>query len=111
MPCTTPTVKVMQTESVGGKVVLEGETFDEAYAHARKLEQELGLTFVHPFDDPVVAAGQGTVVLEMLEEVPDLDCLVTPIGGGGLISGMAVAARALRHIGRAPGRDRVGEYV
>ncbi|MBA4164635.1 MAG: threonine ammonia-lyase [Erythrobacter sp.] len=96
MPRTTPTVKVMQTESVGGKVVLEGETFDEAYAHARKLEQELGLTFVHPFDDPVVAAGQGTVVLEMLEEVPDLDCLVTPIGGGGLISGMAVAARALR---------------
>src|SRR3990167_9034694 len=96
MPRTTPTVKVMQTESVGGKVVLEGETFDEAYAHARKLERELGLTFVHPFDDPVVAAGQGTVALEMLEDVPDLDCLVTPIGGGGLISGMAVAARALR---------------
>lgn len=95
MPRTTPTVKVMQTESVGGKVVLEGETFDEAYAHARTLEQELGLTFVHPFDDPIVAAGQGTVGLEMLEDQPDLDCLVIPIGGGGLISGIATAAHAL----------------
>jgi len=96
MPRTTPTVKVMQTESVGGTVVLEGETFDEAYAHARKLEQELGLTFIHPFDDPQVAAGQGTVALEMLEDVPELDTLVVPIGGGGLISGMATTARALR---------------
>ena len=94
MPRTTPTVKVMQTESVGGKVVQEGETFDEAYAHARKLEQELGLTFVHPFDDPKVAAGQGTVALEMLEDRPDLDCLVVPIGGGGLISGMSTVAKA-----------------
>lgn len=94
MPRTTPTVKVMQTESVGGKVVLEGETFDEAYAHARQLEQELGLTFVHPFDDPDVAAGQGTVALEMLEQHGDLDCLVVPIGGGGLISGMATVAKA-----------------
>ncbi|MEL7447153.1 MAG: threonine ammonia-lyase, partial [Pseudomonadota bacterium] len=93
MPRTTPTVKVMQTESVGGNVVLEGETFDDAYAHARKLESERGLTFIHPFDDPLVAAGQGTVALEMLEAKPDLDCLVTPIGGGGLISGMATVAR------------------
>jgi len=94
MPRTTPTVKVMQTESVGGKVVIEGETFDEAYAHARQLEQELGLTFVHPFDDPHVAAGAGTVALEMLAEAPAIDCLVVPIGGGGLISGMATVARA-----------------
>ncbi len=95
MPRTTPTVKVMQTESVGGNVVLEGETFDDAYAHALKLEAEMGLTFVHPFDDPKVAAGQGTVALEMLEQKPDLDCLVTPIGGGGLMSGMATVAKAL----------------
>ncbi len=95
MPKTTPTVKIMQTESVGGKVVIEGETFDEAHAHARELEIERGLTFVHPFDDPHIAAGQGTVALEMLEVKPDLDCLVTPIGGGGLISGMATVARAL----------------
>lgn len=96
MPRTTPSVKVMQTESVGGNVVLEGETFDEAYAHARQLEEERGLTFVHPFDDPDVAAGAGTVALEMLEDEPDLDCFVVPIGGGGLMSGMATVARALK---------------
>jgi threonine dehydratase len=95
MPRTTPTVKVMQTESVGGKVVLEGETFDEAYAHARRLEAELGLAFVHPFDDPDVAAGQGTVALEMLEDVPELDTLAIPVGGGGLASGMGTVARGL----------------
>jgi len=95
MPKTTPTVKVMQTESVGGNVVLHGETFDDAAAHARELEAERGLTFVHPFDDPHIAAGQGTVALEMLEVKPDLDCLVTPIGGGGLISGMATVAKSL----------------
>ncbi|GGB96176.1 L-threonine dehydratase catabolic TdcB [Novosphingobium endophyticum] len=93
MPRTTPMVKVMQTESVGGKVVLEGESFDEAYTHARRLEADLGLTFIHPFDDPHVAAGQGTVALEMLEDVPQLDCLVLPIGGGGLASGMGTVAR------------------
>jgi threonine dehydratase len=96
MPRTTPTVKVMQTEAVGGTVVLEGESFDEAYAHARKLETELGLTFVHPFDDPHVAAGQGTVALEMLEDVPELDMLVLPVGGGGLGSGMGTIAREIK---------------
>ena len=96
MPVPTPTVKVMQTESVGGKVVLFGETFDDAYKHARQLETEQGLTFVHPFDDPNVAAGQGTVALEMLESIPSLDMLVVPIGGGGLLSGMGTAARALK---------------
>jgi threonine dehydratase len=96
MPVPTPTVKVMQTESVGGKVVLFGETFDDAYKHARQLEAEQGLTFVHPFDDPNVAAGQGTVALEMLESIPSLDMLVVPIGGGGLLSGMGTAARGLK---------------
>ncbi len=96
MPIPTPTVKVMQTESVGGKVVLFGETFDDAYKHARQLEVEQGLTFVHPFDDPNVAAGQGTVALEMLESIESLDMLVVPIGGGGLLSGMGTAARALK---------------
>ncbi len=95
MPKTTPTVKVMQTESVGGQVVLHGETFDDASAHARELEIERGLTFVHPFDDPLIAAGQGTVALEMLEKKSDFDCLVTPIGGGGLISGMSTVAKTL----------------
>jgi len=96
MPKTTPMVKIMQTEQVGGNVVLEGETFDEAYAYARSMEKQLGLTFVHPFDDPVVAAGQGTVGLEMLEDAPEIETLVVPIGGGGLISGMATVAKALK---------------
>src|SRR5690606_14124077 len=95
MPRTTPMVKVMQTEQVGGKVVLEGETYDEAYGYARSMEKQLGLTFVHPFDEPAVAAGQGTVALEMLEDAPEIDTLAIPIGGGGLLSGMAVAARAI----------------
>ena len=94
MPRTTPTVKVMQTESVGGNVVLEGETFDEANAYARSMERQLGLTFVHPFDEPNVAAGQGTVALELLEDAPDIETLVVPIGGGGLISGMGTVAKA-----------------
>jgi threonine dehydratase len=96
MPRTTPLVKVMQTEQVGGKVLLEGETFDEAYAYARSMEKQLGLTFVHPFDDPNVAAGQGTVALEMLEDAPGIETLVVPIGGGGLISGMATVAKTPR---------------
>jgi threonine dehydratase len=94
MPTNTPTVKITQTEGHGATVVLEGDTFDAAYAHARLLEQERGLTFVHPFDDIRVIAGQGTVAIEMLEDVPTIDTFVTPIGGGGLISGMATVARA-----------------
>jgi len=92
MPRNTPTVKVTQTEGHGAKVVLEGETFDAAYAHARELERQHGYTFIHPFDDPRVIAGQGTVALEMLEDVPAIDTFITPIGGGGLISGMATVA-------------------
>jgi len=97
MPTTTPIVKVTQTEGHGAHVVLEGENFDAAYAHARQLEQECGFTFVHPFDDPRVIAGQGTVALEMLEDVPAIDTFLTPIGGGGLISGMATVAAAADH--------------
>ena len=97
MPRTTPTVKVTQTEGHKANVVLEGETFDAAYAHARVLEAECGFTFVHPFDDPRVIAGQGTAAVEMLEDVPTLDTLLVPIGGGGLISGTSVVARAADH--------------
>lgn len=95
MPRPTPTVKVMQTEGHGPTVILEGETFDAAYAHARRLEVERGLTFVHPFDHPHIIAGQGTVALEMLADAPEIDTLVIPIGGGGLFSGMGTAARGL----------------
>ena len=94
MPKFTPIVKVQQTESHGANVILHGEKLEEATAHARELAETGGLTFVHPFDDPHVMAGQGTIALEMLEDVPSLDTLVVPIGGGGLISGMAVAAKA-----------------
>ena len=94
MPKPTPTVKVQQTEGHGARVIMAGERFDDAYEAARALEAREGLTFVHPFDDPDVIAGQGTVTLEMLEDAPEIDTLVVPIGGGGLISGAAVVARA-----------------
>lgn len=95
MPRHTPSVKVSQTESHGAEVVLTGETFDEAYAESRRLADERGLTFVHPFDDFEVMAGQGTVALELLADAPEIDTLIVPIGGGGLISGIATAAKAL----------------
>ncbi|MES3095309.1 threonine ammonia-lyase [Sphingomonas aerolata] len=94
MPTNTPTVKVTQTEGHGAKVVLFGDTFDAAYAQARILEGECGFTFVHPFDDARVIAGQGTTAIEMLEDVPEIDMMVVPIGGGGLISGVATVTRA-----------------
>lgn len=96
MPKPTPIIKVMQTEGHGATIVLHGETFDDAYVEARRLEEERGLTFVHPFDDPQIIAGQGTVALEMLADAPDIDTLVVPIGGGGLISGVGTAAKALK---------------
>lgn len=96
MPKTTPFVKVQHTRDFGATVVIEGETYDDANAHARKLREEQGLTFVHPFDDYDIMAGQGTIALEMLEDAPDLEVLPVPIGGGGLISGVATAAKALK---------------
>ena len=96
MPAPTPTVKVTQTEGHGAHVVLHGEMFDDAYAKARELTLEKGYVFVHPFDDPQIIAGAGTVGLEMLEAAPDLDAIVVPIGGGGLMSGVSIATRALK---------------
>jgi threonine dehydratase len=96
MPVTTPIIKVQQTRSHGAEVILTGETFDVASAFARKLEIERGLTFVHPFDDPAIMAGQGTVALEMLADAPEIDTIIVPVGGGGLISGIAVAAKGVR---------------
>jgi threonine dehydratase len=96
MPVTTPFVKVKSTEAYGAKVVLEGETLSECQERAADLAREHALVVVHPYDDPAIIAGQGTVALEMFEEVGDLDVLVVPIGGGGLIAGNAIAARGLR---------------
>ncbi|MEJ2376707.1 MAG: threonine ammonia-lyase [Pseudolabrys sp.] len=96
MPVTTPFVKVAATRAHGAAVVLDGETIAEAQARCEQLMQERGMVLVHPYDDARIISGQGTIALEMLEEVPDLDALVIPIGGGGLIAGNAVATRAVR---------------
>ena len=96
MPRTTPFVKVQQTRAHGAEVVLDGEGYDEAFAFAMRLREERDLVFVHPFNDLDVMAGQGTVALEMLEDAPDLEVLPIPIGGGGLIAGMATAARHVK---------------
>src|SRR5690242_3666311 len=96
MPVTTPFVKVAATRSHGAEVVLDGESVAEAQARCEAILHERGLTLVHPYDDERIIAGQGTIALEMLEDVNDLDCMVIPIGGGGLIAGNAIAARALR---------------
>jgi threonine dehydratase len=94
MPVTTPFVKVEATQAHGAEVVLDGESVAEAQVRAQTLAGERNLTFVHPYDDPLVIAGQGTIALEMLEDAHDLEMLVIPIGGGGLIAGNAIAARA-----------------
>jgi threonine dehydratase len=96
MPSTTPSVKVTQTAGHGATVVLHGDMFDDAYAKARELALEQGFVFVHPFDDAQIIAGAGTVGLEMLEDAPDLDTIVVPIGGGGLMSGISIAARSIK---------------
>ena len=96
MPVTTPFVKVEATQAYGAEVVLEGETIADAQVRAESIARERGLIWVHPYDDARVIAGQGTIAFEMLEETPDLDLLVIPIGGGGLIAGNAVAARSIR---------------
>ena len=93
MPVTTPFNKVEHTRAFGARVLLEGHSFDEANAHAQSVRQREGLTWIHPFDDPEIMAGQGTIALEMLEDNPELDTLIVPIGGGGLISGIATAAK------------------
>ncbi|MGE0634378.1 MAG: threonine ammonia-lyase [Pseudobdellovibrionaceae bacterium] len=95
MPKTAPLIKIAATKDYGADVVLAGEIYDEAYEHARLLEKEKGYVFVHPFEDPHVIAGQGTIGLEIIEELKDLESIVIPIGGGGLISGIATAVKAL----------------
>jgi threonine dehydratase len=106
MPLHTPLAKVSGTAAWGARVVLHGTTVEEAAAHARALAETEGMVFIHPYDDPAVMAGQGTLALEMLEDAPKLDALLVPIGGGGLISGCAVVADAL-----SPDTEVVGVQV
>jgi threonine dehydratase len=95
MPSQAPLAKVSATRGYGAQVILCGDVFDEAHAEAMRIAARDGLTYVHPFDDPMIMAGQGTVALEILDVAPDLDTLVVPIGGGGLIAGVSVAAKSL----------------
>jgi threonine dehydratase len=107
MPRFTPNVKVEQTRAFGAEVILHGENFDEAKAHALEVMQKRRLTLVHPYDDERVIAGQGTIGIEMLAGQPDLDVILVPVGGGGMISGIAVAAKGMRPATRVIGVETV----
>jgi len=96
MPETAPLSKVQATRKLGAHIVLSGNNYDDAYAEARRLQQERGLIFIHAFDDDAIIAGQGTAALEILEQVPDVDVLVASIGGGGWLGGMALAMKSLK---------------
>jgi len=108
MPTTTPLVKVNNTKDYGAKVVLQGETFDDAAALAAQLAQEQGLTYIHPFNDPVIATGQGTISYEIFQDLPDVDVILVPIGGGGLAAGVATLAKLLNPNVKVIGVEPVG---
>jgi threonine dehydratase len=97
MPVTTPSIKVDAVKALDGDVILFGDTYDDAYAHARALEKEHGYVFIHPFDDPEVIAGQGTIGMEILDQIDgNIDALFVPVGGGGLIAGIASYVKAVQ---------------
>lgn len=96
MPETAALAKILATQKYGAEVILHGRIYDDSYQYARQLEKENGYTFIHPFEDPKIIAGQGTIGLEVLEQIPELDSIVVPIGGGGLIAGIATAIKAIR---------------
>ena len=128
MPLTTPLIKVSATRSYGAEVILHGANYDEACEEALRRSQQFGMTFVHPFDDEVVIAGQGTMGLEILQQVPDIEAVIAPIGGGGLIraslvpskkpipmsgnrrSAGAIALHEGRDRGRSPGNAEPGRH-
>ncbi|MBQ9120276.1 MAG: threonine ammonia-lyase [Lachnospiraceae bacterium] len=95
MPTTTPLIKVNRTKSYGAEVVLHGNVYDEACAHALKLAEEKGYTFIHPFDDETVATGQGSIAMEIIKELPTVDVILAPVGGGGLLAGVSTLAKLL----------------
>jgi threonine dehydratase len=108
MPATAPLAKVTATESYGAQVILAGATYNDAYERARELQSETGATYIHAFDDPDIIAGQGTIGLEILADLPDVEAIVAPIGGGGLISGIATAVKALKPDVRIIGVEAAG---
>ena len=95
MPTTTPLIKVERTKSYGAEVILYGDVYDEACAYALELAEKEGYTFIHPFDDPAVATGQGTIAMEIVQELPLVDYILVPIGGGGLATGVSTLAKLL----------------
>lgn len=108
MPVTTPYIKVERTKAYGADVVLAGDVYDDAYEHAKALAAERGLTFIHPFNDLQVAAGQGSIAREILEELPDADCILVPIGGGGLAAGVSTLAKMIKPDIRVIGVEPAG---
>ena len=96
MPTTTPLIKVNRTKALGAQVILHGDVYDDAAAHAAALSKEHGYTFIHPFDDPVVATGQGTIAMEIIKDLPLVDIILVPVGGGGLATGVSCLAKLLR---------------
>ena len=95
MPSITPLIKINRTKSYGAEVILHGDVYDDAYEYARKLSEEQGLTFIHPFDDLAVATGQGSIAMEIVQELPTVDYIIVPVGGGGLITGISTLAKML----------------
>lgn len=108
MPTTTPLIKVNRTKSYGAEVVLFGNVYDEACAHALKLAQENGYTFIHPFDDEIVATGQGSIAMEIFKELPTVDIILAPVGGGGLLAGISTLAKLLNPKIRVIGVEPAG---
>lgn len=108
MPATAPLAKITATESYGAKVILAGATYNDAYERAREIQADTGAIYIHAFDDPDIIAGQGTVGLEILADLPDVEAIVAPIGGGGLISGIAIAVKSLKPDVRIIGVEAAG---
>jgi threonine dehydratase len=108
MPVTAPLAKITATESYGAHVILSGATYNDAYERAREIQEETGATYIHAFDDPDIIAGQGTVGLEILTDLPDVEAIIAPIGGGGLIAGIATAVKALKPSVRIVGVEAAG---
>lgn len=111
MPTTTPLIKVERTKSYGAEVILHGDVYDEACAHALQLAEEKGYTFIHPFDDPAVATGQGTIAMEIVQELPLVDYILVPIGGGGLATGVSTLQNFSIRISRLSVLSRQAQHV